>query len=100
AAGRIVNANGGQVWSKQESDGSFIVALFNTNTTGDLDVSVDWAQVGFTGSADVTDVWSGDCGGRISDSFTAALRPRESRMIRAVPPSAPRTPATDPPGVQ
>ncbi len=34
-----------------------IVALFNTGTSGNTTVGVNWSQVGFTGSGDVTDLW-------------------------------------------
>ncbi len=85
AARRIVNSNGGQVYSKREADGSYVVALFNTNTSGNLTVSVNWSQVGFSGSAQVTDLWSGNSGGTVTNSYSATLRPGEPRLIRAVP---------------
>jgi hypothetical protein len=85
AAQRIVNSGGGQVYSKNEADGSFVVALFNTNTSGNLAVSVNWSQVGFTGSGQVTDLWSGASGGTVANSYSATLRPGEPRLIRVVP---------------
>ncbi|OLB76425.1 MAG: alpha-galactosidase [Actinobacteria bacterium 13_2_20CM_2_71_6] len=85
AAQRIVNSGGGQVFSKKEADGSFVVALFNTNTSGNLTVSVNWSQVGFTGSGQVTDLWSGASGGTVANSYSASLRPGEPRLIRVVP---------------
>jgi hypothetical protein len=85
AAQRIVNSGGRQVWRKREADGSYVVALFNTNTSGNQTVSVDWSQVGFSGSADVTDLWSGRNTGTVSGSYSASLRPGETRLIRARP---------------
>jgi alpha-galactosidase len=85
AAKRIVNSNGGQVFSKREADGSFVVALFNTNTSGNMTVSVNWSQVGFSGSGDVTDLWSGNHTGVVNNSYSATLRPGETRLIRVVP---------------
>jgi Alpha galactosidase A/Alpha galactosidase C-terminal beta sandwich domain len=85
AAKRIVNSGGGQVFSKRESNGSYVVALFNTNTSGTMTVSVNWSQVGFTGSGQVTDLWSGGSGGSVANSYSASLRPGESRLIRVVP---------------
>lgn len=85
AAKRIVNSGGGQVFSKKEADGSFVVALFNTTTTGSLTVSVNWSQVGFTGSGQVTNLWSGASGGTVANSYKATLRPAETRLIRVVP---------------
>jgi hypothetical protein len=85
AAKRIVNSGGRQVFSKKEADGSFVVALFNTNSSVSQAVSVNWTQVGFTGSGQVTDLWSGGSGGTVANSYSATLRPAESRLIRVVP---------------
>ena len=85
AAKRIVNSGSKQVFSKREADGSYVVALFNTATSGSTSVSVNWSQVGFTGSAGVTDLWSGSSQGTVADSYSATLRPGEARLIRAVP---------------
>lgn len=85
AAKRVVNSGVQQVWSKRESDGAYVVALFNTGTSGSATVSVNWSQVGFTGSGDVTDLWSGSHKGAIADSYSATLRPGETRLIRVNP---------------
>jgi hypothetical protein len=85
AARRIVNDGTRQVFSKRESDGSYVVALFNTATSGSQSVSVTWSQVGFSGSAAVTNLWSGASQGTIANSYSATLRPGETRLIRAVP---------------
>src|SRR6266540_4337334 len=84
---RIVNSGVNQVWRKREDNGDFIVALYNTDTSGSSTVSVNWSQVGFTGSATVTDLWSGASLGTISNSYSATLRPGEPRLIRARPTS-------------
>ncbi|MFC4499501.1 MULTISPECIES: glycoside hydrolase family 27 protein [Streptomyces] len=85
AAKRIVNSGVQQVWSKRESSGAYVVALFNTGTSGNSTVGVNWSQVGFTGSGDVTDLWSGSHKGEIADSYSATLRPGETRLIRVKP---------------
>ncbi|MGW7425028.1 alpha-galactosidase [Streptomyces sp. NPDC054813] len=85
AAKRIVNSGVKQVWSKKESDGQYVVALFNTGTSGSSTVSVKWTQVGFSGSGDVTDLWSGSHKGVTADSYSAGLRPGETRLIRVKP---------------
>ncbi|MCT9928999.1 carbohydrate-binding protein [Planotetraspora sp. A-T 1434] len=85
AASRIVNSGVNQVWRKREANGDYIVALFNTGTTGNSTVSVTWSQVGFSGSADVTNLWSGASEGTISTSYSATLRPGEQRLIRVKP---------------
>ncbi|MGW1976294.1 carbohydrate-binding protein [Streptomyces sp. NPDC001889] len=85
AARRIVNAGAQQVWSKREANGDHIIALFNTGTSGNQTVSVTWAQAGLSGPAAITDLWSGRSGGTVSDSYSATLRPGETRLIRAAP---------------
>ena len=85
AAKRVVNSGVKQVWSKRENSGDYVVALFNTGTSGSTTVSVNWSQVGFTGSGDVTDLWSGSHKGVITDSYSATLRPGETRLIRVNP---------------
>ncbi|MFE7170628.1 glycosyl hydrolase family 28 protein [Streptomyces sp. NPDC057616] len=85
AAKRIVDSGVKQVWSKRESGGDYVVALFNTGTSGSATVSVNWSQVGFTGSGDVTDLWSGSHKGVIANSYGATLRPGETRLIRVTP---------------
>ncbi|RCG25938.1 alpha-galactosidase [Sphaerisporangium album] len=85
AASRVVNSGVNQVWRKREANGDYIVALFNTGTSGNSTVTVSWSQVGFSGSAAVTDLWSGASGGTVSGSYSATLRPGETRLIRAVP---------------
>ncbi|WP_214411825.1 alpha-galactosidase D [Sphaerisporangium fuscum] len=89
AASRIVNSGSGQVWRKREAGGDYIVALFNTGTSGGSTVSVTWSQVGFSGGAKVVDLWSGASEGTISGSYSATLRPGETRLIRVTPTSAP-----------
>ncbi len=91
AAKRTVNNGSQQVFSKRESNGSYVVALFNTATTGSTTVSVNWSQVGFSGSAAVTNLWSGASQGTIANSYSATLRPGETRLIRAVPTTASTT---------
>ncbi|MER6072705.1 alpha-galactosidase [Streptomyces sp. NPDC001817] len=85
AAKRIVNSGVSQVWSKRESNGDYLVALFNTGGSGSATVTVNWSQVGFTGSGDVTDLWSGSHRGTVTGSYSATLRPGETRLVRVRP---------------
>jgi hypothetical protein len=85
AASRIVNSGVNQVWRKREANGDYIVALYNTGTSGNSTVSVSWSQVGFSGGAAVTNLWSGGSEGTVSGSYGATLRPGEPRLIRVRP---------------
>ncbi|MGP4013355.1 hypothetical protein [Streptomyces sp. 4N124] len=42
---------------------------------------MNWSQVGFTGSGDVTDLWSGSDKDAITNSYSATLRPGETRLF-------------------
>ncbi|MEU5974409.1 carbohydrate-binding protein [Streptomyces sp. NPDC047315] len=85
AARRLVNSGNQQVWHKKEADGDHVIALFNTGTSGNQTVSVNWSQAGIVGAAAVTDLWSGQSGGVVNGSYSATLRPGETRLIRATP---------------
>jgi hypothetical protein len=85
AAKRIVSSGNQQVFSKKEPSGAYVVALFNTGTSGNQTISVNWSQVGFSGDGDVTDLWSGSHTGTVANSYSATLRPGETRLIRVVP---------------
>jgi hypothetical protein len=73
-----------QVWSAPESDGSYTVALFNLGSTT-ATVTADWADVGFTGSASVRDLWSRTDLGTSTGSFSASLAPHASRLLKVTP---------------
>jgi hypothetical protein len=92
AASRIVSSGSNQVWRKREANGDYIVALFNTGTSGNSTATVTWQQVGFSGGASVTNLWSGAGEGTISTSYSATLRPGETRLIRVTPGSGPPPP--------
>ncbi|MEU7898073.1 CBM35 domain-containing protein [Nonomuraea sp. NPDC049152] len=85
AAQRIISSGVNQVWRKREANGDYIVALFNTGTSGASTVGVTWSQVGFSGPAEVTNLWSGAAEGTVASSYSATLRPGETRLIRARP---------------
>jgi hypothetical protein len=86
AAKRIVKSGDDQVWVKKEPSGAYVVALFNTATSGSSTITVNWSQVGITtGAAAVTDLWAQKAKGTVRGSYSATLRPGETRLVRAVP---------------
>ncbi|GLF98314.1 CBM35 domain-containing protein [Streptomyces yaizuensis] len=85
AARRIVDSGSQQVWHKRRPGGDHVIALFNTGTSGNQTVSVSWSQAGISGPAEITDLWSGRTTGTVDGSYSAVLRPGETRLIRAVP---------------
>jgi len=65
AAGRIVDSGNGQVFSKRESDGDYVIALYNTSATATTTVSVPLSAAGISGSvtATATNLWTGASAG-------------------------------------
>jgi hypothetical protein len=76
------------VFAKKEPSGAVVVALFNTGTSGNQTITVSWSQVGLgSNRATVTDLWAQRSGGTVTGSYTATLRPGETRLIRVMPAS-------------
>ena len=85
AAKRIVDSGTDEVFSKKESSGAVVIALFNTGTSGSATVSVSLKSAGIgSGTATITDLWAQRSGGTVSGTYSATLRPGETRLIRAV----------------
>jgi hypothetical protein len=82
AAGRIVDSGNGQVFSKRESDGDYVIALYNTSATATTTVSVPLSAAGISGSvtATATNLWTGASAGspcRCRGSLTAPVLHRQ-----------------------
>jgi alpha-galactosidase len=78
--GQVVTEGNTPVWA-QSLCGSSNVALFNLNTTT-ASVSVKWINLGFTGTAEVRDLWSHDDLGTFTGGYTVSLNPYASTLIR------------------
>jgi hypothetical protein len=85
------------VWAAHEPDGSYAVALFNLAGVPEP-VTAHWADLGFCGSGDVQDLWSGEGLGHHRDGITQTLPAHGSSLLRVRPtgtgpcPPAPPTP--------
>ena len=86
AAAPLVAGGTTQVWRAYEPDGSYTVGLFNLGSSSST-VSVNWTDLGFTGSATVTDLWSQSSLGSSTNSFSATLNGHASRLLKVVPAS-------------
>jgi hypothetical protein len=90
AAKRIVDSGNDEVFSKKESSGAVVIALFNTGTSSSATVSVSLlglfpGHAGISsGKATITDLWAQKSAGMVSGTYSATLRPGETRLIRAV----------------
>jgi len=78
-----------QVWTAANGDGSYTVALFNL-TGSAAPVTARWTDVGFSGTADVHDVWSNTDLGDSTTSFTATVPAHGSRLLRVTPTGTPQ----------
>ncbi|RAG84379.1 hypothetical protein DN069_17095 [Streptacidiphilus pinicola] len=75
-----------QVWSAANADGSYTVALFNLGS-GTATATAHFTDLGFSGAADVQDLWSGADLGSSTGTFSASLAAHASRLLRITPAS-------------
>ena len=80
---QIVSGNN-QVWTSKNPDGSYNVALFNLGNSTSV-TTVNWKDLGFSGSKKVRDLWSRTDLGGYTDKFSAKLAPHGSRFIKVYP---------------
>ncbi|MFD0331794.1 RICIN domain-containing protein [Streptacidiphilus monticola] len=73
-----------QVWGAANTDGSYTVALFNLGS-GTATATAHFTDLGFSGSADVQDLWSGTDLGSATGAFSASLAAHASRLLRITP---------------
>ncbi|MFE9424710.1 alpha-galactosidase [Kitasatospora sp. NPDC006697] len=90
AAHPVDQLTNSQVWSAAGPDGSYTVALFNLAGTAQT-VTASFADLGFTGSAAVRDLWTHSDLGSSTGSFTATLNPHASRLLRITPAAGARS---------
>jgi len=73
-----------QVWYTRNNDGSYTVALFNLDSSS-AQVTANWSDVGFSGSASVRDLWSHRTIGNFNGSLSLTLNGHGSRLLKVVP---------------
>ena len=82
AAKRIVDSGNGQVFSKRESNGDYVIALFNTSASATATVSVKLSAAGIGGNASGTDLWTGKATGTLSGTYSVTLGAGAVKLIR------------------
>jgi alpha-galactosidase len=80
----ISQATPQQVWFSAEPTGSYVVALFNLDSSP-ATVTANWSDLGFTGRANVRDLWSHTQIANQADGFSATLPPHGARLLRVSP---------------
>jgi hypothetical protein len=73
-----------QTWFSKETDGSYVVALFNLASTP-ATVTATWSDLGFSGRANVRDLWTHTETAYQADGVTATLPAHGSRLLRVRP---------------
>jgi alpha-galactosidase len=73
-----------QTWWAYNGDGTYTVGLFNL-AGSTANVTANWSDLGFTGSAGVRDLWSHTDLGSFGNSFTASVPSHGSRLLRVTP---------------
>lgn len=86
-AARVVDSGNEQVFAKRETSGTFDIAIFNTDTGAAHSESVSLPALGLSGSANVTDLWSGSSLGTASGTFTTTVPAGGVTLISATPTS-------------
>ncbi|HEY5004970.1 MAG TPA: RICIN domain-containing protein [Ktedonobacteraceae bacterium] len=95
AAVPVSQSSNQQVWYTNNGDGSYTVALFNLAGSSS-NVTANWSNFGFSGSATVRDLWSHTNLGTFNGSFSATLNTHASRLLKVVPTSGGVTPTPTP----
>jgi alpha-galactosidase len=83
-SGKVIVEGNTPVWAQSLCDGTYYVALFNLNETNSS-ASVKWADLGFTGPANLRDLWLHQDMGTHADAFTADLTSHESMLLKVTP---------------
>jgi alpha-galactosidase len=84
-AARVVDSGSEQVFSKRETNGTFDIAVFNTDSGAAHSESVSLPALGLSGSSVLTDVWSGSSLGTVSGTYTATVPAGGVSLITASP---------------
>jgi alpha-galactosidase len=82
-ADRVIDTGSEQVFDKRQQNGTWDIGVFNTDTSASQTFSVPLAQLGISGAANVTDLWSGQSLGTVTGTYTATVPPGGVSLISA-----------------
>ena len=93
---RPVRAGGEQqVWWVKNTDNSYTVALFNLSANR-ATVTANWTDLGFSGNANVRDLWTRTELGSFNGKWGASIPKHGTRLLRVTPGPADTTPPSRP----
>jgi alpha-galactosidase len=87
-ADRVISSGNEQVFDKRQQNGTWDIGVFNTDATASHTFSVSLAQLGLSGSANVTDLWTGSTLGTVTGTYTATVPAGGVSLISATQVSA------------
>lgn len=83
--GTQITSGNNPVWGTSRlRDGTYNVALFNLNSTSSAN-SLSWSSLGFSGSADVFDIWADQDLGSFSGNYSVLLNAHASQLLKVTP---------------
>ena len=82
---RVISSGNEQVFDKRQSNGTWDIGVFNTDTSASHSFSVSLAQLGLSGSVNVTNLWTGQSLGTVTGTYTAAVGAGGVSLISATP---------------
>jgi alpha-galactosidase len=85
-ADRLATGTNEQVFDKREKAGDYVLGIFNTDTSASHSFTVNLAQLGLAGSANLTDLWAGSSLGS-GTSVTVTVPAGGVSLIKATPTS-------------
>ena len=84
AAHPVSQATNQQVWVADNGDGTYTVALFNL-ASSPVNVTANWNDLGFHGSASVRDVWDHRELGTFDGSYGVTLEAHATQLLKVTP---------------
>jgi alpha-galactosidase len=84
-ADRVIDSGNEQVFDKRQANGTWDIGVFNTDTSAAHSFGVPLAQLGLSGSAHVTDLWSGQSLGTVNGTYTTTVAAGGVSLVSAVP---------------
>ncbi|GAP73264.1 glycoside hydrolase family 27 protein [Candidatus Symbiothrix dinenymphae] len=70
------------ITSRNSKTGEVYLAIFNLNDKDNQTISVDFGELGITGSHSFTDMWSGKKTGNYENKFSQTLSPHASKLYK------------------
>ncbi|MCE5315334.1 MAG: NPCBM/NEW2 domain-containing protein [Armatimonadota bacterium] len=81
AANRVSTKGATEIWSRPLWDGTIAVGLFNRGRN-ETPVTVDWSEIGLSGTHHVRDLWQKKNLGEFKDSYSVMVKPHGCALVK------------------